>query len=524
MVVFFLSGDYVKLCPTKKPGSCENMDIKIKRLIKDLTNSDDDLRTLSAMTLMKLDFPDRATREEVLESLIAATGDRNVSVRFFARKAIDKIKKTEKLLKAGEEQAAGEKLDERLIATDYEERLAAVMEIMSGNLSQYRDQLVKMLDSEEHAFVRAALISTLKNFIDKQQAGILSRFLNDPDNRVRSNTIEALEVLKVEESIPSLFSALSDPDNRIRAAAAKALQSFGEEKVFAELKKMLESHEEWMKGSAIYALSHIQAGEAIELLVEAARVSNHAETRIKAIIALANYYDSTTWGFLKGMAVNGEGVFKETANRALKLIEEKYGPEPPTDTIVATPQVEKPTAPVSKGSDEGAMEDIASAVSKFFRQGKDEAVGLSNKATLSFSVTDLRKEVDELFKEAGRTVFDFYQAGELELPDLLTTGHEILRMNFFIQKYAEQEEKAAEKKPQGFFEQLKGLFSKSPEEKKSASQGERFSRRRDELLSKMGQMALKKYGAGEYQPKQLEPYYANWQKLQKKIDSEQKKA
>lgn len=501
------------------------MDIKIKRLIKDLTNSDDDLRALSAMTLMKLDFPDRGTREEVLESLITATGDRNISVRFFARKAIDKIRKTEKLLKSGEEPATGEKIAEGLISTEYEDRLAAVMEIKTGKLAQYRDQLIQMLETEEHAFVRAALISSLKQFIDKQQAGILSRFLNDADNRVRSNTIEALEVLGVEESIPSLFSALSDPDNRIRAAAAKALQAFGEEKVFTELKKMLESHEEWMKGSAIYALSHIQAGEAIELLIEAARVSTHAETRIKAIVALANYHDATAWGFLKGMGINGEGVFKETANRALKLMEEKFGPDAPSETMVSAPKEEKlaPPAAVHKGSDEGAMEDIASAVSKFFRQGKEEAVGLSNKASLSFSVTDLRKEIDELYKEAGRTVFDFYQAGELVLPDLLTVGHEILRMNFFIQKYAEEEEKAAEKKPQGFFEQLKGLFAKSPEQKKSASQGERFSRRRDELFLKLGQMSLKKYGSGEYQPKQLEPYYANLQKLQKKVDSEQKK-
>ena len=501
------------------------MDIKIKRLIKDLTNSDDDLRALSAMTLMKLDFPDRGTREEVLESLIEATRDRNVSVRFFARKAIDKIKKTEKLLKSTEEPATGEKIDEGLISTDYEDRLAAVMEIKAGKLAQYKDQLVKMLDTEEHAFVRAALISSLKLFIDKQQAGILSRFLNDPDNRVRSNTIEALEILGVEESIPSLFSALSDPDNRIRAAAAKALQSFGEEKVFAELKKMLDSPEEWMKGSAIYALSHIQAGEAIELLVEAARVSTHAETRIKAIVALANYHDSTTWAFLRGMGTSGEGVFKETAIRSLKLMEEKFGVEPPTETIVSQSTEEKLTAPAvaSKGSDDGAMEDIASAVSKFFRQGKEEAVGLSNKAKLSFSVTDLRKEVDEVYKEAGRTVFDFYQAGELQFPELLTIGHEILRMNFFIQKYAEQEEKASEVKPHGFFEQLKGLFSKSPEEKKSASQGERFSKKRDELFLKLGQLALKKYAAGEFQPKQLEPYYLSWQKIQKKIDSEQKK-
>lgn len=501
------------------------MDIKIKRLIKDLNNADDDLRALSAMTLMKLDFPDRKTREEVLENLVTATGDRNISVRFFARKAIDKIKRAEKLLKAGEEDVPGEKIAERLVSTDYEDRLAAVMEIKADNIASYREQLISMLDTEEHAFVKAALISTLKNLVDKQQANIFSRFLNDNDNRVRSNAIEALEVLGVEESIPSLFTALSDPDNRIRAAAAKALQSFGEEKVFVELKKMLESHEEWMKGSAIYALSHIQAGEAIELLIEAARVSSHAETRIKAIVALANYHDSTAWGFLRGMASSGEGIFKETANRALKLMEEKFGPDTPSETIVAQQDEEKLAAPVAenKGSDEGAMEDIASAVSKFFRQGKDEAVGLSNKATLSFSVTDLRKEVDELYKEAGRIVFDFYQAGELELPDLLTTGHEILRMNFFIQKYAEQEEKATEKKPQGFFEQLKNLFSKSSEQKQSASQGERFSHRRDELFLKMGQMALKKYGSGEYQPRQLESHYASWQRLQKKLDNEQKK-
>ncbi|MBU1108293.1 MAG: HEAT repeat domain-containing protein [Candidatus Riflebacteria bacterium] len=502
------------------------MDIKIKRLIKDLTNSDDDLRALSAMTLMKLDFPDRETREAVLENLIEATRDRNVSVRFFARKAIDKIKKTEKLLRSAEEPATGEKIDENLISIDYEDRLAGVMEIKSANLAQYKDQLIKMLDTEEHAFVRAALISSLKLFIDKQQAGILSHFLNDPDNRVRSNTIEALEDLGVEESIPSLFSALSDPDNRIRAVAAKALQSFGEEKVFTELKKMLHSPEEWMKGSAIYALSHIQAGEAIELLVEAVRVSTHADTRIKAIVALANYHDLTAWTFLRGLGTNGEGVFKETAIRSLKLMEEKFGLEPPTETMVTQLSEEKIATPAaeSKGSDEGAMEDIASAVGKFFRQGKDEAVGLSNKAKLSFSVTDLRKEADEVFKEAGRTVFDFYQAGEVQFPELLTTGHEILRMNFFIQKYAEQEEKAAEKKPQGFFEQLKGLFSKSPEEKKSASQGERFSKKRDELFLKMGQMALKKYEAGEFQPKQLEAYFLSWQKLQKKIGSEQKKS
>lgn len=498
------------------------MDIKVKRLLKDLTNADDDLRALSAMTLMKLDFPEREARDQVLTSLIEATRDKNVSVRFFARKAIDKIKKTEKLLKPGIEELSEIPLDERLNSEDFEERLAAVMEIKAAGKSEFKDRLVKMLEIEEHAFVRAALISCLKLFLHKDQASILSRFLQDSDNRVRSNTIEAIEYLKAEEAIPSLFSALADPDNRIRAVAAKALQSFGEEKVFSELKKMLESSEEWMKGSAIYALSHIQAGEAIELLTEAARTATHAETRIKAIIALANYHDSSAYGFLRGMGTSGEGVFKEAAIRAFKLMEEKFGLEPPVHTMVSSSVEAAPAATVNsaESGSESAAEDIAIAVTKFFRKGKDEAVGLSGKAALNFSITDIKKELDELFKEVGRTVFEIYQSGGLELPELLTIGHEVLRMNFFIQKYSEQEEKAAGKKPEGFFEQLKGFFSKSPEQKQSASQGEKFSKKRDELLLRLGQMAIKKFAAEEFRPKSLEPYFATYQKLQKKLEND----
>lgn len=495
------------------------MDIKVKRLLKDLTNADDDLRALSAMTLMKLDFPEREARDQVLASLIEATRDKNVSVRFFARKAIDKIKKTEKLLRAGAEESSGIPLTERLDSDDYEERLSAVMEIKDSDQADFKERLLQMLEVEEHAFVRAALISCLKLFLSKEQAPVLSRFLHDPDNRVRSNTIEALEYLKAEEAIPSLFSALSDPDNRIRSVAAKALQSFGEEKVFIELKKMLESSEEWMKGSAIYALSHIQAGEAVELLTEAARTAAHPETRIKAIIALANYHDSSAYSFLRGMGSSGEGVFKETAIRALKLMEEKFGNEIPTTTMVAVPaeEAQPGMAVAAEAASEGAAEDIAVAVTKFFRKGKDEAVGLSGKAALNFSVTDIKKEQDEIFKDVGRTVFEIYQSGGLELPELLTIGHEILRMNFFIQKYSDQEEKAAGKKPEGFFEQLKSFFAKSPEEKKSASQGEKFSRKRDELLLNLGQLAIKKFATEEFQPKSLEPYFASYQRLQKKL-------
>jgi HEAT repeat protein len=501
-----------------------NMDIKVKRLLKDLSNPDDDLRALSTMTLMKLEFAERETREEVLQELVKVTRDKNVSVRFFARKAIDKIRRAEKLLKInrGDE---GVPLDELLQAEDFEERLQGVMQIKNEGRSEYKDRLVEMLKNEEHAFVRAGLISALKLFLQKEQAELLSPYLKDSDNRVRSNTIEALEYLKVEESIPAVFSALEDPDNRIRAVAAKALQSFGEEKVFKELKRMLDSSEEWMKGSAIYALSHIQAAESIKLLIETARVAEHSETRIKAIIALANYHDLSSYSFLKGLAANGEGAFKEAALRALKLHEEKFGENPPETSLIDSTSENEETVEESQKEGAGAEEnsDLASTVSKFFRKGKDEAVGLSNRAAINFNVTDLKKELDELLKEVGRTTFDIYQAGQLELPDLLTIGHEILRMNFFIKKYSEQEEKEAEKKPTGFFDQLRNLFSKSPEQQKASSQTEKFTKKRDEIFLRLGKLAIKKYESGEFQPKTLEGYYLTYQKLQKKLSGQQKK-
>ena len=511
------------------------MDIKIKRLLKDLHNSDDDLRTLSAMTLMKLDFPEQETRNEVVSNLVKATQDENVSVRFFARKALDKISMAEKLMITSVE-GSNVPIKDRLASHNFRTRLSAVMDIKNkaqkgenGIKEQYKEVLQKMLETEDHPFVVAGLISCLKFFLEKEEASLLSKYLTDSDNRVRSNTIEAIEYLKAEDAIPSLFSALSDNDNRIRAVAAKALQSFGEEKVFTELKKMLESPEEWMKGSAIYALSHIQAGEAIKMLMEAARKSTSPDTKTKAVIALANYCDSTAYSFLKGMSLNGDPASKEAAVKALKLMEEKFGSEPPATTIVSEDVVEEDKNEGGEKQTETAKEeDLATTVTKFFRRGKDEAIGLSNKAAINFALNDLRKERDEHVREVGRAVYDLYQGGELEWQDLLSIGNEILRMNYFIQKYSEQPEKkaAAAKTNEGFFAQLKSFFSpKTQEQKNYSNQIEQYTKRRDDLFLRMGQLALRKYedNDDDFKPKSLEAQYLTYQKLADRLEKEQKR-
>ncbi|HNW34848.1 MAG TPA: HEAT repeat domain-containing protein, partial [Candidatus Ozemobacteraceae bacterium] len=425
-----------------------------------------------------------------------------------------------------------ESIDLSLESEEYEERLKAVMSIAATDKAEYREKLVVMLKTEKNDFVKATLISCLKKFLSKEQASLLSPFLNDPDNRVRSNTIEAFEFLKAEKAIPLLFPALEDPDNRIRASAAKALQSFGEEKVFATLRKMLKSHEDWMKGSAIYALSHIQAGEAIQMLIDAARDAN-SDIRIKALVALANYHDQTSYGFLKHIATTGEEPFRGTAVRALRLLEEKHGSAPPTTTLVSQAAAEQSTAPSSgegaakdahasggkTGEAASAGGDLAGTVSRFFRKGKDEAVGLSQKAAINFAVTDIQKEVSELLKESGRVVFEMYQSGDLKIPELLTIGHEILRMNFLIQKYTD-EAKPQSGQGSGFFAQLKSLFSKKTEANPRAAQAERFTQKREELFQKLGESSFQKFRVREFCPTALEGYFQTYMRLEERLQNE----
>ena len=498
------------------------MEINVKRLLKDLSNPDDDLRTLSAMTLMKIELNDRQGREEVIQALMKSTQDKNISVRFFARKAIDKLKRTGRDDDEEEGELPPPPLDEGLQAEDFQVRLDAVMTIAREGKSEFKSRLVAMLKTEKHDFVRAGLVSCLKNFLETEEADLLSPFLADPDNRVRANAIEALEHLKAEDAIPLLFPSLQDSDNRIRASAAKALASFGEEKVFAVLRKMLNSDEEWMKVSAIYSLGHIQAGEAISLLIEAAKSAPQPETRVKALISLANYHDLTVFGFLQQVGKEDPEPFRGAAKQALKLIEEKFGADAPTSTMVEVPQTAEDKAAEQQGGGETPSTDLAGTVSRFFRQGKDEVVGMSQQSSIRFAVNDLEKERAEIEKETGRLVFEMYQQGLLELPELLTIGHEILRMNFFIEKHSEEEDGDSAGEA-GFFAQLKNLFSKAQPKSGKASQAEKFIKRREDLFQRLGKTAFRKMEDGVFQAESLETYHAGYVRLGERLAKERQK-
>ncbi|MDD2717024.1 MAG: HEAT repeat domain-containing protein [Candidatus Wallbacteria bacterium] len=96
----------------------------------------------------------------------------------------------------------------------------------------------------------------------------LIQFLDDPDARVRANTIEALENFGVKELIPEFISLLADENNRVRANAIKALWKLGEKNLETHIVKMLKSYNSLMKSSALYVLGEIDFPGAVDMIIK----------------------------------------------------------------------------------------------------------------------------------------------------------------------------------------------------------------------------------------------------------------
>jgi len=92
-----------------------------------------------------------------------------------------------------------------------------------GEVREYLKEMIR--DSDEK--VRATVIRSLGEMIEKSEANILITLLNDFDDRVRANTIEALEHVGNQNLVGIIARYRNDSHNRIRANAIKALWKLG---------------------------------------------------------------------------------------------------------------------------------------------------------------------------------------------------------------------------------------------------------------------------------------------------------
>lgn len=137
---------------------------------------------------------------------------------------------------------------------------------------KYLHQMIK--DSDVR--IRATVIRTLGELIDKSEVNILMSLLNDFDERVRANTIEALGNLKNKNLVGIISRFRKDSHNRIRANAIKALWNLGNQNIKPYLMEMLLHPDENMRASGAWLLGEL--GEHNSSFIDYIKVVKYSDS------------------------------------------------------------------------------------------------------------------------------------------------------------------------------------------------------------------------------------------------------
>ena len=126
------------------------------------------------------------------------------------------------------------------------------------------------LEVEKEPHVRATLVKSLGGIGDEKMLPVLALLLDDADNRVRANIVEAIMHLKLKKGDlkKTLNKLANDPSNRVRANAALALLAAGDKKGREILDAMIKMKDEFMRASALYALGELRLKTDQKMIVK----------------------------------------------------------------------------------------------------------------------------------------------------------------------------------------------------------------------------------------------------------------
>lgn len=129
------------------------------------------------------------------------------------------------------------------------------------------EPIAALYKGEESHKVRATIINVMGDFKKKSFMSTVREALKDPDARVRSNAIEAMEAMGGEEIVDYIYPLLEDENNRVKANAAKTLWQFGGIRMIGVLEKMLlREKDKWQRASAAFSLGEIGSLQVVKPL------------------------------------------------------------------------------------------------------------------------------------------------------------------------------------------------------------------------------------------------------------------
>ena len=478
--------------------------MNFNKLVLDLKSHDEDMRIFACMSIVKSDEISFDIAEKLFELLIDLTQDKNICVRFYAKKSLNRVKEfltanardslddTENyfcindlrdtnfidLMKSFEEYVQSHTTDKTT-----NEIVEMIYKYGKYNQLEVTKHLLQILNINPNNYIKATIIKILGFKNDSDIVISLTPFLNDPDPRVRSNTVEALERIHNPETIRLIIPLLQDTDNRVRATAAKVLSTFGEENVYNHLSDMLNSFELWMRESAVHALSQIKTNQAKFLLVKTLN-DNSEGIKLKVIEALQNYPDSDVLKNIEVLTRSKELVISTKATEVMNIIQlamEK-------GKLEAEREKMEKSLPFDFSSPQPVIGEIDTQIVPFKPMERFEIPIIDDVSI------EKRLRVDPKILKVYKTMKEEYNQGIIKDSKIHKLMIEIERLNFTIQQREKKlQSSSVQKQSSKFMDWIDDNLIKNSDASKHREHLKRTKKKKEELLLQIGQILFDSY-------------------------------
>lgn len=178
--------------------------------------------------------------------------------------------------------------------------------------------LIELLSNPESGpVIKATIIKALGNIKDTYPLLIISKYLEDPDDRVRANAVESLGEIGGLQVKDLINPCLKDSSSRVRINTAAVLWKYGEHEKAKKLISEIFTHsDEESRIRATHTMSQIGDRELLPLLIEASYDSS-PKVRYQSIEGLSRIDDEWSKESLIQTLSDKNNAVRENARKTL---------------------------------------------------------------------------------------------------------------------------------------------------------------------------------------------------------------
>ena len=241
----------------------ESFQRNIEDVLKDLKSLDSSLRRRAIQDLAVSDYSEKIS---LLNDLLRV--ERDIQLKYEIRKAINEIDSLSEPVSPAIHPSEDKRLNNlkrAFLSTDPEIMNRAFQFALENKLDEFLPEMMMIENYSLDSFHRCCIVKLMMVCSHLHFRSIMG-FLQDPDPRVLSTTLEALEEIGNTSALAAITQFVEHPHNRVQATAIKALHNLGGEGAGSLFLKMLQSSYSAYRDSAAYALCRIDVPEGVKLL------------------------------------------------------------------------------------------------------------------------------------------------------------------------------------------------------------------------------------------------------------------